>query len=46
LEDLKELKIRVMSDPIMIKIYNTLVALVTPIAHGELFNFKARCCRW
>jgi len=38
LEDLKELKIRVMSDPIMIETFNTLGAFVTPIAYGELYS--------
>jgi len=38
LEDLKGLKIRVMSDPIMIETFNTLGALATPIAYGELYS--------
>ncbi len=37
-EDLKGLKIRVMNDPIMIDTVNTLGALATPLAYGELYT--------
>ncbi len=35
--DLKGLKIRVINDPIMIETVNTLGALATPLAYGELY---------
>lgn len=38
LEDMKGLKIRVMNDPIMIDTINTLSALATPLAYGELYT--------
>jgi TRAP-type C4-dicarboxylate transport system substrate-binding protein len=38
IEDLKGLKIRVMNDPIMIDTVNTLGALATPLAYGELYT--------
>ena len=38
IEDLKGLKIRVMNDPIMIETVNTLGALATPLAYGELYS--------
>ncbi len=38
LEDIKGLKIRVMNDPIMIDTINTLTALATPLAYGELYT--------
>lgn len=38
LEDMKGLKIRVMNDPIMIDTVNTLGALATPLAYGELYT--------
>jgi len=38
IEDLRGLKIRVMNDPIMIETINTLGALATPLAYGELYS--------
>lgn len=37
-EDMKGLKIRVINDPIMIETFNTLGALATPMAYGELYT--------
>lgn len=37
-EDMNGLKIRVMNDPIMIDTINTLGALATPLAYGELYT--------
>jgi tripartite ATP-independent transporter DctP family solute receptor len=36
--DMKGLKLRVINDPIMIETFNTLGALATPMAYGELYT--------